>query len=55
MGIWKIAKGVFYNMVTSPTRKDIDALIAIIRNYRLVGWDASELDQLSRGHFQTKN
>ena len=54
MGIWKIAKGVFYNMVTSPTRKDIDALIAIIRNYRLVGWDASELDQLSRGHSKKK-
>jgi len=54
MGLWDIAKGAIYNMITSPTRKEIDKLISVVGHYRLVGWDAHELDQLSRGQDKVK-
>lgn len=54
MNLWELAKGAIYNMVTGPTRKDIDALIKIIAGYQLVSWDADEVDQLSRGHEKLK-
>ena len=54
MAIWDFAKRAVYNLVTSATKKEIDKLIEILKQYPLVRWDGDEVDQISRSRVKRK-